>query len=129
MTRRTFCPANLRFFAGHFRLSSDIFKLRMTGKHRFIFSSLDILSGDLGALRRTFLKFARHVRRVRRISGSLQIYICFWIEGWIVGMHHYSQEVLIANEHPAHVTHRGNGGNKQTGLIAQLVFCPDEGVT
>ncbi len=72
MTRGTFCPANLRFFAGHFRLSSDIFKLRMTGKHRFIFSSLDILSGDLGALRRTFSKFAGHVRRVRRISGSLE---------------------------------------------------------
>ncbi len=32
VTRRTKCPANLRFFAGHFRLSSDIFKLRMTGE-------------------------------------------------------------------------------------------------
>ena len=30
----------------------------MIGKHRFIFSSLDILYGDLGALRRTFSKFA-----------------------------------------------------------------------
>ena len=44
-------------------------------------------------------------------------------------LYHYSQEVLIANELSAHVTHRGNGDNKQTGLTAQLVFCPDEGVT
>ncbi len=63
----------MRFFAGHFRLSSDIFKLGMTGEQKFIFSLLDILSGDLGGLRRTFSKFAGHVRRVRRISGSLYI--------------------------------------------------------
>ncbi len=74
-TRRTKCPANLRFFAGHFRVSPDIFKLRMAGEQRFIFSSLDILSGDLVVLRRTFSKFAGHVRRVRRISGSLNCYL------------------------------------------------------
>ena len=43
-------------------------------------------------------------------------------------LYHYSQEVLIANEHPAHVTHRGNSDNKQTGLTPRLVFCPEEGV-
>ncbi len=36
-------------------------------------------------------------------------------------LYHYSQEVLIANELPAHVTHRGNSDNKQTGLNAHLV--------
>ena len=65
---------NLRFFAGHFSLSPDISKLRMTFEQRSIFSLLDILSGDLGALRQTFSKFARHVRRIQRISGSL----VFW---------------------------------------------------
>ncbi len=40
-------------------------------------------------------------------------------------LYHYSQEVLTANEHSAHVTHRGNGDYKQTGLTGQLVFCPD----
>ncbi len=49
VTRRTKCPANLRFFAGHFRLSSDISNLRMTCEQRSIFSLPDILSGDLGA--------------------------------------------------------------------------------
>ncbi len=44
-------------------------------------------------------------------------------------LYHYSQEVLIANELQAHITHRGNGDNKQTGLNTHLVFCPDEGVT
>ena len=36
VTQRTKRPAYLRFFAGHFRLSLDIFKLRMTGKQRFL---------------------------------------------------------------------------------------------
>ncbi len=35
--------------------------------------SLDIMSDDQGASRQTFLKIVRHVRRDRRISGSLDM--------------------------------------------------------
>ena len=35
-TRWTKCQAYLMFFAGHFRLSPDIFKLRMTSEQRFL---------------------------------------------------------------------------------------------
>ena len=60
--RRTFCLANLQSFAGHLEFSPGI------SCENF---SLDILSDEIKLLCRTFSKFARHVRLVRRISRSL----------------------------------------------------------
>ncbi len=53
VTHRTKCLANLIFCAGHFRLLSYIFELRV---HIF-------LTGHLGALRQTFSKYVGHVQK------------------------------------------------------------------
>ena len=59
---------NLQSFAGHLEFSPDISFQNVWRISNF---SLDILSGEIKLLRRTFSKFAVHVRRVRRISRTL----------------------------------------------------------
>ncbi len=64
--RRTFCPANLQSFAGHFECSLDISLYKNV--QRLVIYSPDIvfdllspviLSGDIKLLRRTFFKIRR----------------------------------------------------------------------
>ncbi len=62
VTRRTKCPAYARFFAGHFSLSPDIFRLRMTCEQSF--------------LRKTFCLAGHFVRRSR--SSSPDIFQIRW---------------------------------------------------
>ena len=68
---RTICLASLQSFAGHFEFSPDISLWNVWRISNF---SLDILSGELKLLCRTFSKFAGHVRRVRRISRTLNLF-------------------------------------------------------
>ena len=78
-------------------------------------------------------------------SGSVQLMINRFIVGiegrynttssssWVTEFritYHYSQQVMITNEHSAHVTHRGNSDNKQTISTGHLVIkCTGECLT
>ncbi len=72
---RTFCPANLHSFTGHFEFSPDISlskcpaSIKCFAGHLFIGHCLDLpspdkMSGEIKPLRRAFSKFAGHVRRI-----------------------------------------------------------------